>query len=90
MISVISDVIDGIRDILQLVSLVNIFTVHDADESLKDGVEVRIEHLSAPPSNLVGVDEQVLKGAHNEIRDGLMLVTVLQALVNEGLEVYFV
>jgi hypothetical protein len=42
MISVICDIIDCIRYILQIISLVNIFTIHYANQSLKNGVEVRI------------------------------------------------
>ena len=90
MISIVCDIIDSIRNILHLISLMNIFTIHNANQPLKNGVEVRIQHLNASLSYLVGIDEQMLESAHNKVCNGLVFITVLQTLINESLKVYIV
>lgn len=90
MISVISDIIDCIRNILQLISLVNILAIHNAHQPLKNGVEVRIQHLNASLSYLISVDKQMLESTHYKVCNSLMLIAMLETLIDEGLEVYFV
>lgn len=90
MISVICDIIDCIRNVLQIISLVNIFTIHYANQPLKNGVEVRIKCLNTSIPYLVGIDKQMLESSHYQGCNALVLITVLQTLINESLEVYIV
>ena len=90
MISIICDIIDSIRNILQIISLVNIFTIHNANQPLKNGVEVRIQNLNTSVPYLVGIDKQMLESSYYQSSNTLVLITVLQTLINESLEVYIV
>lgn len=90
MIGIICDVIDCIRYVLQLISLVNVFAIHYAHQSLEDGVEVGIQQLDASLAQFAGVDEQMLKGTYDQIGDSLMFITMCETLIDEGLKVSLV
>lgn len=87
MVSIVSDIINGITNVLQLICLVYVFSVHNFHQLHKDGIKVRVKHLDAFRPDLLGIDEQVLESADYQVADQLMFVTMLETLFNKGLEV---
>jgi hypothetical protein len=84
-ITVLAHIIYGIRYILKLISLQYVFSVHQLHEFWEDGGKVRIEETLALQGSRV--DKKVLHWAHEQSRDQMVLIGMLDAAINEGFQV---